>query len=82
MLSKYRKEIENIDLEIARLFNKRFIVVEKIKKYKKENQIAVEDKKRETYLKLLIEKELDDKYKKQFFNLYENLLNLSKEYQK
>ncbi|MBP8016475.1 chorismate mutase [Candidatus Gracilibacteria bacterium] len=41
MLTKFRKEIDEIDHEILRLFAKRLEVVREIGKYKKENNIKI-----------------------------------------
>ena len=40
MLKKYRQEIDNIDKEIIELLAKRFEIVKKIWKYKKQNNIT------------------------------------------
>ncbi len=44
---KERKEIEDVDSKVFELLEKRFLIVEKIGKIKKENNIKVLDRKRE-----------------------------------
>lgn len=44
---KERKEIEKMDSKIFELLQKRFLIVEKIGKIKKENNIKIIDRKRE-----------------------------------
>lgn len=51
-LVKFRKEIDKIDEKIVKLFAKRFKVVGKIGKFKKENNIPVVDNDR--FNKLLV----------------------------
>ncbi len=81
MLVEYRKEIENIDLEIAKLFNQRFEVVKKIKSVKEEMKIEIEDKDRETYLKARVTKEVFTEFEDLFSVFYDKLIELSKEFQ-
>ena len=81
MLVEYRKEIENIDLEIAKLFNQRFEVVKKIKGVKEEMKIEIEDKDRETYLKARVTKEVFTEFEDLFSVFYDKLIELSKEFQ-
>lgn len=81
MLVEYRKEIENIDLEIAKLFNQRFEVVKKIKRVKEEMKIEIEDKDRETYLKARVTKEVFTEFEDLFSVFYDKLIELSKEFQ-
>ncbi|NLU44801.1 MAG: chorismate mutase [Acholeplasmataceae bacterium] len=46
-LVQIRKEIDCIDSDIARLFEKRMETVSKVAEYKKENNLPVRDKQRE-----------------------------------
>ncbi|QWC00356.1 chorismate mutase [Mycoplasmatota bacterium] len=46
-MKKYREKLNQIDDEIRRLFIERMKVIQDIAKYKKENNINVEDKSRE-----------------------------------
>ena len=46
-LEGYRKEIDNIDKEITRLFEERMNVVLKVAEYKKENNLPIFHKGRE-----------------------------------
>lgn len=82
MLNEYRKELEQIDLEIAKLFNKRMEIIEKVAKFKLLNNIDVEDRKRETHLKSLVSVVVNEKYKHYFAEVHDNIINLSKKYQK
>ena len=50
MLNEYRKEIEEIDKEISKLFIRRMNVVSKVKEYKQINDLPVLDKNREEVL--------------------------------
>ena len=80
-LQTLRKQIDEIDKEMAILFNKRMKVVEKIKAYKKANNLEIFDKEREDNLIkqniLHIDKEYQDLYKE----VETTFLKLSKEYQ-
>jgi chorismate mutase len=46
LLWEYRKQIDEIDLELLKLFTKRIEVVKEVWKLKKENNIPLLDKKR------------------------------------
>lgn len=46
-LEDIRKEIDCIDEELAKLFEKRMDIVMKVARYKKQNNISVKDKNRE-----------------------------------
>ncbi len=71
-----RKEIEVVDKELIKLFNERMELIAQL------NKEIVEDEKRE---KELIHKNLslvNKEYVSYYFDFYNNLFNLSKEYQK
>ena len=46
----YRKKIDKLDYKLVKIIAKRKRIVEKVKKYKKQNNINLEDKKREEQL--------------------------------
>ena len=81
-LERYRLEINEIDKELARLFNERMHIVKKIKAYKKENNLQIYDKDRENYLIEENLKYVDKEYQDLFRKVEVNFLDLSKEYQK
>lgn len=78
-----RKEINRIDGEIAKLFQERMKQVEDVIAYKIENNMQILDSGREKEViekncKLLTEKKLE----KYYVDLLENLMRISREYQK
>ena len=82
-LEQARLVINEVDKELVELFKKRMAASKIIALYKKENNIAVLDKKRdysliEKNLKLLDDKELE----KYYLIFLEGILNASKDYQK
>ena len=82
-LEQARLVINEVDKELVELFKKRMAASKIIALYKKENNIAVLDKKREEALieknlKLLNYKELE----KYYLIFLEGILNASKDYQK
>ena len=82
-LEQARLVINEVDKELVELFKKRMAASKIIALYKKENNIAVLDKKREESLieknlKLLNYKELE----KYYLIFLEGILNASKDYQK
>ncbi|HAQ40319.1 MAG TPA: chorismate mutase [Clostridiales bacterium] len=82
-LKNARTEINNIDMEIVRLLEKRFNVVLEIGQYKKENNIPIYDAKRE---KAVIENcisYLENKeYSKCIEGIYRQIMDSSKELEK
>ena len=82
-LEQARLVINEVDKELVELFKKRMAASKIIALYKKENNIAVLDKKRE---EALIEKNLkllDDKELEKYYLIFlEGILNASKDYQK
>lgn len=76
-----RVKINEIDKEIAILFNERFKVVKEIKAYKVKNNLPITDEHRE---KAIIKDNLayiDEEFKQYFLTFYETLISLSKESQ-
>lgn len=80
-LNIYRKNIDEIDDKIIELLKIRFSIVEDVKKYKKDNNVAVLDKTRENEI---IEKInlLGNQYKNEIKKIYQTLLAVSKDLQK
>lgn len=81
-LEGYRKEIDNIDKEITRLFEERMNVVLKVAEYKKENNLPIFHKGRE---EVVIEKNinrLENKdYSLEIRKFYNSLMEVSRELQ-
>lgn len=81
-LKELRDKINQIDQELARLFQERMEVVSLIAKYKKENNLKIFDAQREEEVinqnSCLVSDELKDYYTK----LLKELMELSKQYQK
>lgn len=76
-----RTKINEIDKQIAELFNERFKIVKDIKAYKIAHNLPIIDTKRE---KAIIKQNLsyiDEEFKAYFLTFYETLLTLSKESQ-
>lgn len=82
-LENVRIEINKIDKEMAKLFEQRMKAVEDVIEYKIENNMDIFDSSRE---KEVIEKNTklleNDKYSKYYVEFIENLMNISKKYQK
>ena len=77
-----RKEIDNIDKEIAKLFEMRMKLVKNVIEYKISNNLPILDSSRENEV---INKNIDfvdDEYKKYYQEFIKNMLNISKEFQK
>ena len=83
MLDKYRKEIDNIDKEIVKLFEQRMEISSKIGDYKKDNNLQILNKETE---KEVIEKNINniknDDIKKYVIDLLNFIMEQSREYQK
>lgn len=81
-LDTIRKDIDNIDKEMAKLFEMRMNLVKNIIEYKINNGLPILDSSRENDV---INKNLDlidDNYKKYYETLIKNIINISKEFQK
>lgn len=81
-LEKYREVINDIDKEMAALFEKRMGCAKLIAEYKKEKGLPVKDEKREAVLilrnkGLLSDRSLEDYYEK----FFKSVLDVSCEYQ-
>ena len=81
-LEKLRYEIDNIDKQIVRLFERRMEIVSQVAKIKIENNINVLDSKRE---EMILEKNIDYLNDKELIpylrEFYRKTMDLSKEYQ-
>ena len=83
MLKSYRKRIDKIDKEIKELFLKRFDVLSDIAEFKKQNHLKVGDPNREAELISELTRDIEDpKVRKIYIAYLENMILLSKEYQK
>ncbi|MBM6690025.1 chorismate mutase [Fusobacterium mortiferum] len=82
-LEKARENINRIDREIAKLFEERMREVEDVISYKVENNLEILDSGRE---KEVIEKNSkllkNEKLKEYYVDFLENMMRISKEYQK
>lgn len=79
-ISELRKEIDSIDSEIVRQLNKRMELVLKIKEYKDESGLPVEDIVREEEIVSNLEfHELDEEFVRDIFKL---IFNYSKSKQR
>lgn len=82
-LEKNRIKINKIDEQIAELFEQRMLSAKQIALYKKENNLPIFDSTRE---KEILEKETsyikNDNLKQYYSNFIQNLMNISKDYQK
>lgn len=83
LLEQARTEIDNIDKQMAELFELRMSAVEKVITYKKDNNMPITDNNRE---QIVIQKNTEyinnDKYKCYYQTFITHLMKLSKQYQK
>lgn len=81
-LELLRKEIDEIDSEIIKLYEKRMGVVKSVIKYKVENNIPVLDKSREgSMLEKNLKKIENEDYKKYYQDVLNGYLKASKDMQ-
>lgn len=80
-LEKLRKEIDEIDEKIAILFNERMKIVQKIKDYKKENNLPIQDKNREESLIKQNLAYINKEYQDLYIKLEQEFFKLSKDFQ-
>lgn len=78
-LKEIRIEIDKIDREIIKLFQKRLDLVNKVAKYKRENNLEIVDGNRE---REILENLNGEKYCQELKDLYREIFNISKGYQK
>lgn len=82
-LDEDRKKIDTIDKQIAELFEERFNVVKDVIDYKIENRLPILNSGREKEITERNTKRIQDEDIREYFKVwYEELLLLSKEYQK
>ncbi len=81
-LEEFRQEIDKIDTEIIKLYEKRMDVVKSVLNYKIKNNIPVLDKNREgSMLEKNLNKIKEEEYKKYYENVLNGYLKASKEMQ-
>jgi len=82
-LKKARHEIDNIDKEIAKLLEKRMEIVSHIGKYKKNNNLSIENKDRESIIFENLKKNVTNEiYYQYLLDIFKYILTKSKEMQK
>ena len=82
-LDENRKKIDVIDRQIAELFEKRFEIVKDVIEYKIENRLPILNSGREAEITRKNTALIQDEDIREYFKVwYEELLLLSKEYQK
>ena len=82
-LDKDREKIDEIDVQIAKLFEERFETVRDIIDYKIENRLPILNSDRENEItKKNVDRIQDDDIKPYFEAWYHDLLALSKEFQR
>jgi len=80
-LDEMRKEIDDIDSQLAKLINKRMKLSKDIGEFKKEKGLAVFDAKREEELKNKNIQYVDECFKKDYLEILELILKTSKNLQ-
>ena len=81
-LEKARKEINQIDKEMARLFEERMACVKVVAEYKKENNLPILDEQREAeIIKSNSELVKDEAIKEFYVNFLKSNMSISKAYQ-
>ena len=81
-IDEQRKEIEEIDRQMAELFEKRMKAAETVAEFKKENALPIEDKKREAELTAKNCEFVSFEYRPYYESFIENVMEVSKKYQK
>lgn len=82
-LDEVRMEIDLCDEQIAQLFERRFTAVQQVIAYKIENHLPILDSGREEIIKKKNRDRIQNESLKMYYAAwYEELLKLSKEYQK
>lgn len=82
-LEESRKEIDQIDHQILELFNKRLNVVDNIIQYKKDNNMRIEDPRRELFILQTLKIEYENcENKEELIALEKQMIDISKAYQK
>lgn len=82
-LTEARKKINEIDKNMAKLFEERMNVAKEIAEYKKENGIPIFDESRETeVIKKNTEYINTEEYKDYYVEFVQNVMDISKQYQR
>ncbi len=68
-IDKLRKEIDKIDEEIVQLLKQRIEIVKQVGKFKKQNNLQVEDKEREKKVIDKLSENLDPEYVKELYQI-------------
>lgn len=80
-IDELRKEIDIVDGEILKLFEKRMDIAEKIAEYKTENDLPVYDQNRENEKLLKVKTSADKKYESDDISLFTEIMRISREHQ-
>lgn len=82
-LEQIRTSINEIDEQMARLFEKRMIAVKKVAEYKLKNQLPIFNASREEEVIIRNQKYIEDKEICEYYlNFIQNTMDVSKQYQK
>ena len=82
LLEDARKQINEVDKEIARLFEKRMQAVEDVARYKQEHALPVLDQSREQeVLDRNINYIENEKYKDSYLSMMKDMMRISRNYQ-
>ncbi len=81
-LNEVRDEIDTINTQMLDLFIKRLELCSFVAEYKKNNNLPINDSKREEEILQKINKLSDEKYSKYTEELFRQIFAISKEYQK
>ncbi len=81
-LKQYREQLDSIDLEIIKLFEKRMSIIKDVAKYKKENNLPILDETREKMMLQKNLKKLNNAELKEYYKaILKTYLDVSKKYQ-
>lgn len=80
-IKDYRKEINEIDAELVKLFEKRMEVSKNIAAYKKANNLPTRDPEREKEILDKHSKEVKPELSIYIYEFFEKLMQLSRDYQ-
>ena len=81
-INEARKEIDKVDSELVKLFEKRMNLSAEIAEYKKEKNIPVFDEKREREITEKIKEKSSENLRGYIAELYGKIFELSRKYQK
>ncbi len=81
-LNKKRQEIDEVDVEISKLLNKRFLIIQEIKKIKEQSNIDILDEAREKEVIHKNKKYIKEDFYIQFEQIYYAIMAASKDIQK